>query len=56
MINLLKDKHTERKKRYSIWGDIGKFGTVIFVIASVKDKEREGQGHTSESLLRHSAT
>jgi hypothetical protein len=30
--------------------------TVIAVIASVKDDERGGQGHTSESLLHQSAT
>jgi hypothetical protein len=30
--------------------------TVIVVIALEEDDEREGQGHTSESLLRQSAT
>jgi hypothetical protein len=29
---------------------------VIAIIASVKDDERGGQGHTSESLLQQSAT
>jgi hypothetical protein len=32
------------------------YRTVIVVTASVKEDEREGQGHTSESLLRQYAT
>jgi hypothetical protein len=32
------------------------FQTVIAVTASLKDDERGGQGHTSASLLRQSAT
>jgi hypothetical protein len=30
--------------------------TVIVIIASVKEYERGGQGHTSATLLHHSAT
>jgi hypothetical protein len=30
--------------------------TVIFVTISVKEDEKEGKGHTSESLMHQSAT
>jgi hypothetical protein len=55
-INLLKDNPIESKKTLFNMSWYWKVRDCYCLIALVKDEESEGQGDTSESLLRQSAT